>query len=266
MNEKIDNLENKRFGEWRVIKKTRPNTYGNTYWLVECSCGKSRELTGRSLIYGKSTHCGCKRTQKLSIHESQFSDFPKYNFKDETGHVYGELTPIKITRQNSKKEWYWLCTCSCGNTTEIRGSHLRSGAVSSCGCKMYESMRKINISHNNTYTKAYKRSIARKRKNRSKALDAWTPEMEVTLRELFPACVLCGITEQEHQEKYGTSLHVDHVRPLSRGHGLKPGNAAILCAKCNREKHDTPLNNLSADIRTTLLNSAQQFLKLWESL
>jgi hypothetical protein len=35
----IDNLEGKQFGEWTVLKKSKPNSYGNTYWMVKCSCG-----------------------------------------------------------------------------------------------------------------------------------------------------------------------------------------------------------------------------------
>ena len=52
--------------------------------------------------------------------------------KNETGNVYGKLTVIEFAYL--KREIYWLCKCECGNTTTVRGSHLRSGQIFSCGC------------------------------------------------------------------------------------------------------------------------------------
>lgn len=34
----------------------------------------------------------------------------------------------------SEKPGYWICRCDCGTEKPVRGSHLRSGASSSCGC------------------------------------------------------------------------------------------------------------------------------------
>ena len=36
----------------------------------------------------------------------------------------------------------WLCSCSCGNTTVVRGSQLRNGSINSCGCYWQEQNRK----------------------------------------------------------------------------------------------------------------------------
>lgn len=45
----------------------------------------------------------------------------------------------------------WLCTCNCGNLTEVRGDKLRNGDIKSCGC-----LRKdIFTTHGKTDTRLY---------------------------------------------------------------------------------------------------------------
>ena len=52
------NLENRRFGSWKVIEKTFVKN-GKWYWLCECDCGKIKNVNGGSLTRGLSTNCGC---------------------------------------------------------------------------------------------------------------------------------------------------------------------------------------------------------------
>ena len=55
--------------------------------------------------------------------------------KDITGQVVGRLTAIKrLDRQTTKREYYWLCKCECGEHTEVRISKLLKGNTRSCGC------------------------------------------------------------------------------------------------------------------------------------
>ena len=56
---------------------------------------------------------------------------------DLTGQRFGNLTvigPYSIV----KRAWFWLCRCDCGNEVVRRGSSLRYGQCSSCGCKNKE--------------------------------------------------------------------------------------------------------------------------------
>lgn len=261
MNNKIDNLEGRQFGHWMVLRKSRPNDYGNTYWIVQCSCGKEREITGRTLIYLKSTHCGCQRTKKLTKHVVESRDIPGRGFKNISGQVFGDLTVLHHTRQNVGREWYWYCQCVCGNTTEVRGSHLRSGSIVSCGCRQSYPNR---TTHGLTYTREYTHIRNKKRRSLEKYLDTeWDVQKEVFLRRLYSECVVCGITEREHQEKYGSSLQVDHVHPLKDGHGLAVGNATILCLHCNGEKSDRRLEDLPERMRNRILLTADLFELLW---
>lgn len=47
------------------------------------------------------------------------------------GETYGELTVIHESTSTPRRK-FW-CVCSCGNKTEVRLDHLRSGHTSSCG-------------------------------------------------------------------------------------------------------------------------------------
>lgn len=50
-----------------------------------------------------------------------------------SGKKYGNLTVIR--RIDSKDERIlWECKCRCGNSIVVRGDHLKSGRVRSCGC------------------------------------------------------------------------------------------------------------------------------------
>jgi hypothetical protein len=48
---------------------------------------------------------------------------------------FERLTVLGIVlKTEGKKEKLYECRCDCGNTTRTRATHLRSGAVKSCGC------------------------------------------------------------------------------------------------------------------------------------
>lgn len=57
---------------------------------------------------------------------------------DLTHKTFGELTVIERTDDNilpsGLKEPMWLCECSCGKLTSVRGAFLRTGHTKSCGC------------------------------------------------------------------------------------------------------------------------------------
>lgn len=69
---------------------------------------------------------------------------------DLTGHVYGRLTILNevLPRQRPR---LWNCRCSCGNTKEIPGLHMRSGSTVSCGCYNKE----VITTHGDTSTRLF---------------------------------------------------------------------------------------------------------------
>lgn len=52
---------------------------------------------------------------------------------DLTGQTFGRLTVIGRAGRRGN-DATWRCTCSCGGSTEAAASHLKRGAVTSCGC------------------------------------------------------------------------------------------------------------------------------------
>lgn len=54
--------------------------------------------------------------------------------RDITGHRFGRLIAVKPVAEDKWKQIIWLCQCDCGKTKEIRGKHLWSNKINSCGC------------------------------------------------------------------------------------------------------------------------------------
>ena len=64
------------------------------------------------------------------------------------GSVFGHLRVAEFSHTYNGHA-YWVCRCDCGGHTIVRGSHLRAGNVSSCGC------RKGHITHGESKTRLY---------------------------------------------------------------------------------------------------------------
>lgn len=59
-------------------------------------------------------------------------------FADLTGMTFGRLTVIKRAENGKDRSSKWLCRCSCGNISTVKGYSLRSGTTLSCGCLQRE--------------------------------------------------------------------------------------------------------------------------------
>ena len=69
---------------------------------------------------------------------------------------FGRLTVIKrVSNVTGRREAMWLCACDCGQETVIRGSHLTSGAIVSCGCQGLENSSKARITHGQRKSRLY---------------------------------------------------------------------------------------------------------------
>jgi len=70
---------------------------------------------------------------------------------DLTGKIFGRLTVISLSDKRGTN-WYWNCVCECGNNNTVRGSHLTSDNVQSCGCLCRDNVRKANTTHGMCFT------------------------------------------------------------------------------------------------------------------
>lgn len=66
------------------------------------------------------------------------------NLIDLTGQSFGRLKVIKRASKHKSSDGhaYWICLCTCGNITEVRGSLLRTKKTKSCGCAAIENLKK----------------------------------------------------------------------------------------------------------------------------
>lgn len=252
----VKDLTGQRFGRL-VVLYLDENSTNAAKWVVKCDCGIIKTVVGASLQKEKILSCGCY-FKEITL---------KKRFKNEIGNIYSRLTVIERTYKNNKGEWYWRCVCTCGNETEVKGTHLRSGAVQSCGCLGREALLEANTTHGMSKTKEYNTSRARKRRELEKLYDSkYGDELERALEEFFSACIICGMTRKEHYKKYGKNLQNDHVIPLSKGHGLVPGNAVVLCRVHNQSKQARSLDKLPKEWANLLLEEAMHFNAYWNTV
>lgn len=76
-------------------------------------------------------------------------------FIDRTGCVFGDLT-VLYRAANRGKHAYWACECVCGRIAEVKGDHLKSGAIHSCGCDNRRKSSRHSISANGRPSPTYK--------------------------------------------------------------------------------------------------------------
>lgn len=74
---------------------------------------------------------------------------------DLTGRRVGRLL-VKKRLGSIGKHPAWICKCECGDTTRVRGDHLRNRLIRSCGCLEIENRTKgANRTHGGTRTRLY---------------------------------------------------------------------------------------------------------------
>ena len=136
MSRHIEDLTNKKFGRWTVLKYSHKSDSGTHYWLCQCSCPLHtiKEVNVQSLRKGTSRSCGC--LQKELAHDNGLHNL--------IGQKFGELTVIKrVENRGRHRGARWLCLCTCGEYHEASSNSLLQGLVTSCGCH-YANRRKRN--------------------------------------------------------------------------------------------------------------------------
>jgi hypothetical protein len=64
-------LTGKTFGRWFIVRYDHSKRYGAKiapYWLCRCVCGKQKIVEGNSIVFGKSTSCGCRQKEIVTTH------------------------------------------------------------------------------------------------------------------------------------------------------------------------------------------------------
>src|SRR5262249_36559507 len=111
-------------------------------WLCRCDCGAEHIVRGSTLYTGVSKSCGCIR---------------RIGPIDLTGQRFGCWTVLAIHPERYRgAAILWLCRCDCGAERVVRGSSLRTGGSTHCGCRNIELIKKHKTTHGMSKTRAYR--------------------------------------------------------------------------------------------------------------
>lgn len=127
MSRSVEDLVGQTFGLLTVISN-EPKRKNIRMCRCRCVCGRYVITRCSSLKNGHTKGCGQRHRV---VH-------------DMTGERFGKLivesrAPDHIT-PSGNKSIMWNCVCDCGNRVVVRGTNLRNGNSSSCGCTRSESL------------------------------------------------------------------------------------------------------------------------------
>lgn len=75
--------------------------------------------------------------------------------KDLTGQTFGKLTVLEYIGSDKSRSAIWKCKCDCGNIVTIKGSELRRGRTTSCGCFRIQRIKESRSKHLKSNTRLY---------------------------------------------------------------------------------------------------------------
>ena len=91
-------------------------------WKCKCKCGNEATVYTKYLKSGHTQSCGCKRKETKNV-------IDMIGFENEG------IKVLERAGSDNSQRALWKCLCKyCGNIFITRGSHIRDGASSSCGC------------------------------------------------------------------------------------------------------------------------------------
>ena len=122
--DKPEEMLGKQFGKWEVLAldAERSAAEKKCWYKCRCACGTERTISGSALRSGRSKSCGCTRSAE------KLDDMPDKQI--------GSWTVLELDPEltEAKGQRCYKCRCACGTEKSVRGSSLRAGRSTSCGC------------------------------------------------------------------------------------------------------------------------------------
>lgn len=170
------------------------------------------------------------------------------------GQKFNHLTVIAQAPNRGLKT-YWLCKCDCGKEKEIQTTHLKNGAIKTCGCgfgltdnqqKECEICGKVFIPLPGGASRKYCYDCSPTNCSRSQAIAILKKAMKAEMvKRKGGKCERCGY------DKCIDALHFHHVNEEEKEFGLAEGGKThswqdfkaeaekciLLCANCHAEEH-----------------------------
>lgn len=97
---------------------------GSKYICI-CDCGETKAISAYNMLKGDSSSCGCLAKGRPR----------NRNTTDLSGKKIGKLSVVDMAPHVIGLGRMWNCVCDCGSNKVVRGHHLLSGIVTSCGCR-----------------------------------------------------------------------------------------------------------------------------------
>jgi hypothetical protein len=168
------------------------------------------------------------------------------------GQRYTHLLVVRVAPRSIRGDHMWLCRCDCGAEVVRKATHLRCGAIKSCGCLMTRLPR--GQSGLNAVFAAYKRKAEKRGLT-------WTLTRD-QLREIITRpCEYCGVEPSRRHSTAGTgpaamrkagpgmvwgAIVCNGIDRIDNAHGYELGNCAPCCWMCNRAKHQSTVEEFLA--------------------
>jgi hypothetical protein len=168
----------------------------------------------------------------------------RYNLLDKQ---FGRLTVTAFAgrryrgKSKSKFDAMWECRCQCGNTSTVKGSALRHGATSSCGCAGREiTQRRTLLPDGEAIKRAAWRAVTYGAKRRG--ITVTIPEG--VFREIVEMpCTYCGARASQRRKRQLRNAplqdgvwETNTIDRIDNNLGYIPGNVASACYTCNMAK------------------------------
>lgn len=274
-------LTGRRFGRWIAVR------YVGGSWLCRCDCGNERNVATCSLTSERSTSCGC-RGAEVTAARNRANPIPAVPVQDMTGESFSRLVVVRYVKGGK-----WECRCSCGATTVVRGVHLRSGVIRSCGCYRYDrAVISGELLRVPTGIKRANERVRCTRYRRTKRFDATRATYEAseagkrTRRRWYRSekakaaarrrrAIITGIggTLTDRQwvaavELWGCCAYCgdataaatqDHIVPITSGGAHDIWNVVPACRACNSSKH-------TADAEQFLMRKSRNAAAFWSKV
>jgi len=121
LGDKASWLDESTYKAWNIKALFNHPIYGE-WWTLPSTVAKGHEHPSDG--HKKSNETNIQKYGRVVNYVKQPEDI--------TGKKYGELTVIKQVSVNPAR---WECYCSCGKTYIVKGTSLRIGKTTNCGCQ-----------------------------------------------------------------------------------------------------------------------------------
>lgn len=137
------------------------------YMNCKCDCGNDCVVSAILIRNGHTKSCGCLYKESIV----NFNKRSKTN--DITGKKFGRLTALNLVENEKNDGAYWLFECDCGNKVVRKGSEVKRGKTSSCGCLAKERQQQNFKTHGFFGTRIYAIWVAMKNRCNNPNVEAY---------------------------------------------------------------------------------------------